>query len=94
MSPRHTRRLKFAISNPMTGSDFAKCRSALGLSQEQMAAMLGYQGASIRQMGYDLEHDRRAIRDPQRRLILAYLSGYRPDDWPVDQRQNAHSRQR
>lgn len=44
--------------------------------------MLGYQGEQRRQMQYDLETGRRVIREPQRRLVEAYLSGYRPKDWP------------
>lgn len=46
--------------------------------------MLGYQGSQRRQMQYDLETGRREIREPQRRLVEAYLSGYRPPDWPAD----------
>ena len=45
--------------------------------------MLGYQGAQRRQMQYDLESGRREIREPQRRLVEAYLAGYRPTDWPT-----------
>ena len=45
--------------------------------------MLGYQGTQRRQMQWDLENGRREIRDPQRRLIEAYLAGYRPEDWPT-----------
>ena len=44
--------------------------------------MLGYQGVQRRQMQYDLETGRREIREPQRRLVEAYLAGYRPGDWP------------
>ena len=57
-------------------------RLALGLSLEQMATMLGYHGTQRRQMQHDLETGRRPIREPQRRLMEAYLSGYRPPDWP------------
>ena len=66
----------------MTPEQMARARDRLGLTLEQMATMLGYQGAQRRQMQYDLETGRRIIRDPQRRLVEAYLSGYRPDDWP------------
>lgn len=48
-----------------------------------MATMLGYQGVQRRQMQYDLETGRREIREPQRRLVQAYLTGYRPADWPA-----------
>lgn len=66
----------------MTPKQLEKARRELGLSLDSMATMLGYQGSQRRQMQYDLETGRRAIRAPQRRLVEAYLSGYRPDDWP------------
>lgn len=67
----------------MTPQQLARARQRLGLTLEQMASMLGYEGGQRRQMQYDLETGRRAIREPQRRLVEAYLSGYRPDDWPT-----------
>jgi transcriptional regulator with XRE-family HTH domain len=66
----------------MTPDKLARARKRLGLTLEQMATMLGYEGVQRRQMQYDLETGRREIREPQRRLIEAYLSGYRPKDWP------------
>lgn len=60
-----------------------KARRKLGLTLEQMATMLGYSGSQRRQMQYDLETGRREIREPQERLVAAYLSGYRPKDWPL-----------
>lgn len=66
----------------MTPQQMARARERLGLTLEAMATMLGYLGEQRRQMQYDLETGRRAIREPQRRLVEAYLSGYRPDDWP------------
>jgi transcriptional regulator with XRE-family HTH domain len=66
----------------MSPTELARARERLGLSLEAMATMLGYQGTQRRQMQYDLETGRRAIREPQRRLVDAYLSGYRPKDWP------------
>lgn len=69
----------------MTPEQMARARKRLGLSLEAMATMLGYQGVQRRQMQYDLETGRREIREPQRRLMQAYLSGYRPDDWPTEQ---------
>jgi hypothetical protein len=30
-----------------------------------------------------METGRREIRDAQRRLVEAYLAGYRPPDWPT-----------
>lgn len=66
----------------MTPQQLARVRQRLGLTLEQMASMLGYIGEQRRQMMYDLESGRRAIREPQRRLVEAYLAGYRPKDWP------------
>lgn len=66
----------------MTGEQMKAARQSLGLTLEEMASMLGYQGENRRQMQYDLETERRPIREPQRRLIEAYLEGYRPSDWP------------
>lgn len=66
----------------MTPSDIKEARRKLGLSLDAMAALLGYEGAQRRQMQYDLETGRRRIREPQRRLVDAYLAGYRPVDWP------------
>lgn len=67
----------------MTTEQFQKARHRLGLTLEQMGRMLGYQGEHIRQQVHDLETGRRDIREPQRRLMEAYLEGYRPKDWPV-----------
>ena len=49
------------------------------------AAMLGYEGEQAKSQVHHLETGRREIRPAQRRLIEAYLSGYRPADWPIDE---------
>jgi transcriptional regulator with XRE-family HTH domain len=67
----------------MSPDAMKEARQTLGLTLEQMATMLGYTGSQRRQMQYDLETGRREIREPQRRLVEAYLSGYRPGDWPL-----------
>lgn len=69
--------------NSMSPAQLSAARKKLGLTLEQMATMLGYQGVQRRQMMYDLESGRKEIREPQRRLTEAYLSGYRPKDWPI-----------
>lgn len=68
----------------MTPAQMEKARHKLGLTLGQMARMLGYQGAHLRQTQYHLETGQSVIREPQRRLVEAYLSGYRPDDWPIN----------
>jgi len=67
----------------MTPQQLALARQRLGLTLEAMATVLGYKGSQRRHMQYDLETGRREIREPQRRLVEAYLSGYRPPDWPL-----------
>lgn len=73
----------------MTPTDLIEARRRLGLTLSQLATVLGYEGERRRQMMDDLETGRRRIREPQRRLVEAYLSGYRPDDWPVTVRKSA-----
>ena len=66
----------------MTPHQLARARQSLGLTLEQMADMLGYEGAQARSQVHHLETGRREIRPAQRRLVEAYLAGYRPADWP------------
>lgn len=63
----------------MTPADFAAGRHALGLTQAQLAAVMGY-GNKAR-----ISEIERGERLPPlaERLLRAYLDGYRPDDWPV-----------
>lgn len=70
----------------MTPAQLRAARHQLDLTLEQMARMLGYQSdtpTGLRTMAHKLETGVRPIRDPQRRLVEAYLAGYRPDDWPA-----------
>lgn len=66
----------------MTGSEYLRSsRKELKLTQAEMGFMFGYQG-NTKQMIYEIESRRTMLRNWQRRLLDAYLSGYRPDDWP------------
>lgn len=67
----------------MTPRQVREARRELGLSLDQLAVLLGYQGTQRRQQMHDLEEGRRDLRECQRRLLLAYLEGYRPEDWPT-----------
>ena len=67
----------------MSPDEIRQARQSLGLSLSQMAAMLGYEGEYARSQVYRIETGERPLRPCQRRLIRAYLAGYRPDDWPV-----------
>lgn len=68
----------------MTPREFRQARQTLGLSLDQMALMLGYGGEYVnrKKQVHQLETGERPIREPVRRLMEAYLSGYRPGDWP------------
>ncbi len=66
----------------MTPEQFKAARNSLGLSGTQMGRMLGYKGEHVRIQIHEMETGKKTIRDPQIRLMQAYLSGYRPEDWP------------
>ena len=66
----------------MTPDQLARARKRLGLTLKQAAALLGYDGLQAKSQVHHLETGRRDIRPAQRRLMEAYLSGYRPHDWP------------
>jgi len=65
----------------MTPRQVAAARRKLRLGHWHFATMLGYVGGCRRDMTYFLESGRRPLREPQRRLLEAYLLGYRPPDW-------------
>lgn len=67
----------------MTPEEFKEARLTLGLTLEEMGAMLGYSGAHVRAQVYKMEAGERDVREAQARLVRAYLDGYRPADWPV-----------
>lgn len=70
------------MAESMTPAQLKQARHALGLTLSEMADMLGYDGTHAAQQVRKMESGDRAIRGPQARLVLAYLSGYRPEDWP------------
>jgi hypothetical protein len=69
----------------MTPDEIKQARHQLGLTLTQLGAMLGYQGHHVRVQMDDLETGRRPLRQCQQRLLVAYLEGYRPSDWPGDE---------
>lgn len=66
----------------MTPNKVRQARLMLGLSLPELARLLGYSGRAVAQMMWLIESGKRRLRDPQRRLLAAYLEGYRPIDWP------------
>lgn len=68
----------------MTHTDIKTARNALGLSLSQMAVMLDTDETSMRRM--EMDPSRSTARKPAPRMIrllVAYLDGYRPADWPA-----------
>lgn len=67
----------------MTPTQIREARDKLGLTQHQLGWLLGYEQASGRFMVSHLERGERDLQEAQRRLLQAYLDGYRPKDWPA-----------
>ena len=66
----------------MTPQALSRARKRLGLSRADMGVLLGYEGEGARSQVHHMEAGRRDIRPAQRRLVEAYLDGYRSKDWP------------
>jgi ribosome-binding protein aMBF1 (putative translation factor) len=67
----------------MTPAEIKEARQKLGLSVAQLATMIDTDPLSVRRM--EGNPDAKTHRHPAPRmvrLIKAYLSGYRPLDWP------------
>ena len=65
----------------MTPAALSQARATLGLTQRQMAAMLGRKLRNYQQW----EAGDRRIDEAAARLIAAYIDGYRPQDWPKEE---------
>lgn len=71
----------------MTGGEFRVIRLKLGLSQRQMARMLGYsESAHLRERVGRIERGLTRLSFSAERLVVAYRDGYRPADWPSEGR--------
>ena len=64
-----------------TPEEVRAARFALGLTQAQLAALLGY--GDVARVS-ELERGERRPGPAVERLLRAYLDGYRPADWPKD----------
>ena len=63
----------------MSPCEIRAARRSLGLTQAQLAAMLGYARSDrVSEIERGIEQPSAAVR----RLLQAYLDGYRPVDWP------------
>lgn len=63
----------------MTPAEIKQHRETLGLTQAQIAPLLGY---SATQRVSEIERGTRNPSDAAAQLLQAYLNGYRPPDWP------------
>lgn len=67
----------------MTPEQFSLIRKSLGLSQMQLAPLLGYKPNKTCSIVSRMERGDKPIQPAHARLMLAYYSGYRPPDWPL-----------
>lgn len=70
----------------MTPQQLRAAQKALGLSDEDFARMLGFANkAQMRRLKVEdaTKPSHRPVRAWHKRLIDAYLAGYRPADWPA-----------
>lgn len=65
----------------ITGEDVKRIRRELGLTQKQLAKVLGYVHP-IRISEFERPHNRRAVPNHIAMLLDAISKGYRPDNWP------------
>jgi cytoskeletal protein RodZ len=65
----------------MTPAEFRAARQSLGLSVNQMAALLEVHPTHVRHMEVDGTSNRRVMPVTEK-LIRAYVDGYRPHNWP------------
>ncbi|EFO31368.1 conserved domain protein [Roseibium sp. TrichSKD4] len=68
---------------PMTPDEFQTIRKRLDLSLHQMGVMIGLKDSpNTRKQVMQMERGEKKIMPPAARLMRAYASGYRPEDWP------------
>lgn len=65
----------------MTNHEFRAIRNRLGLTQAQLARVLGYE-LPLTISTYERERNPRRIPTHVAKLMVAYDEGYRPKDWP------------
>ena len=68
----------------MIPAQFKEARKSMGLTQAQLAVMLDTDAQSVRRI--EMEPTASTSRYPAPRMVrlmLAYVDGYRPSDWPI-----------
>jgi transcriptional regulator with XRE-family HTH domain len=63
----------------MTGDKVKQARKQLGLTQAQLAQVMGLTGKTYISK---IENNTQPLGEVSIRLLKAYLAGYRPEDWP------------
>ena len=67
----------------MSPEEFKSIRLSLGLSQPQLARLLGYASSRFHLAAFEATGRRhREVPPMLERLMRAYAAGYRPPDWP------------
>jgi len=67
----------------MTPDEIRAARKALGLTQHQMAVLLGFADQPHTKNNLSkLERGSKTLDPVRARLLRAYVDGYRPEDWP------------
>lgn len=67
----------------MTPDEIRAARKILGLTQHQLAVLLGFADQPLTKNNLSrLERGSKTLDAARARLLQAYLDGYRPDDWP------------
>jgi transcriptional regulator with XRE-family HTH domain len=72
----------------MTPLEILRARLTLGLTQAELAPLLGY--SDVARVS-ELERGARKPGAAVVRLLHAYLDGYRPENWPVRQHNTEQS---
>lgn len=70
------------IEGTMTNEELREIRGKLGMTQQQLAALLGYSGA-LQISSYERAKNPRPVPQLLELLMRAYDEGYRPKDWPI-----------
>lgn len=65
-----------------TATQIVEARRKLGLTQIQLADMLGIGLRQVKRLEGDAPANSGLIQPYAARLLQAYLDGYRPADWP------------
>ncbi|PDS97682.1 hypothetical protein CO659_12795 [Rhizobium sp. S9] len=65
----------------MTNEEFKEIRNRIGLTQSQLATVLGYSSA-LQISSYERATNPRPVPHLLNLLMRAYEQGYRPRDWP------------